>query len=158
MGSDLSDPFGSRGALYSSGGGNPAVCRNRALDGASRLCLALVAGRVWFLEQRLQALCALAGKRRLAGVARRVERGFGCRMVDVPVCRSKAPKIRHGGPDLRRDATEGGDAGQHGGPCSCLCSRGKKDEGDQALGRSRGNRCQRVASKNLFSIHIWVRM
>ena len=28
---------------------------------------------------------------------------------DVPVCRSKAPKIRHGGPDLRRDAAAGGD-------------------------------------------------
>ncbi len=27
----------------------------------------------------------------------------------VPVCRSAAPKIRHGGPDLRRDAAAGGD-------------------------------------------------
>jgi hypothetical protein len=30
------------------------------------------------------------------------------------------------------------DAGQHGGACSCLRGWGKKDEGDQALGRSRG--------------------
>jgi len=30
------------------------------------------------------------------------------------------------------------DAGQHGGARSCLCGRSKKDEGDQALGRSRG--------------------
>jgi len=28
---------------------------------------------------------------------------------DVPVCRSEAPKIRHGRPDLRRDAAAGGD-------------------------------------------------
>ena len=30
------------------------------------------------------------------------------------------------------------DAGQHGGACPCLCCRRKKEEGDQALGRSRG--------------------
>ena len=29
---------------------------------------------------------------------------------NVPVCRSAAPKIRHDGPDLRRDAAAGGDA------------------------------------------------
>jgi len=28
---------------------------------------------------------------------------------DVPVCRSEAPKSRHGGPDLHRDAAAGGD-------------------------------------------------
>jgi len=31
------------------------------------------------------------------------------RLHDVPVCRSEAPKIRHDGPDLRRDAAAGGD-------------------------------------------------
>ena len=31
------------------------------------------------------------------------------RREEVPVCRSKAPKIRHGGPDLRRDAAAGGE-------------------------------------------------
>ena len=36
------------------------------------------------------------------------------------------------------------DAGQHGGPCSRFCSRGKKDEGDQALGRSRGGFSSKV--------------
>ena len=36
------------------------------------------------------------------------------------------------------------DAGQHGGPCSCLRGRGKKDEGDQALGRSRGGFSSKV--------------
>ena len=30
------------------------------------------------------------------------------RWSDVPVCRSEAPKSRHGGPDLRRDAAAGG--------------------------------------------------
>jgi len=73
--------------------------------------MALVAGRVRGLEQCLQALCPLARKRRVAGVARSVEQGCGCRVVD---------------------------AGQHGGARACLRGRGKKDEGDQALGRSRG--------------------
>ena len=36
------------------------------------------------------------------------------------------------------------DAGQYGGACSCLCSRRKKDEGDQALGRSRGGFSSKV--------------
>ena len=31
------------------------------------------------------------------------------KLHDVPVCRSAAPKIRHDGPDLRRDAAAGGD-------------------------------------------------
>ena len=36
------------------------------------------------------------------------------------------------------------DAGQHGGACPCLRGRGKKDAGDQALGRSRGGFSSKV--------------
>ena len=36
------------------------------------------------------------------------------------------------------------DAGQHGGACPCLCGWSKKDEGDQALGRSRGGFSSKV--------------
>jgi len=33
------------------------------------------------------------------------------RPLNIPVCRSAAPKIRHGGPDLRRDAAQAGRPG-----------------------------------------------
>jgi transposase len=36
------------------------------------------------------------------------------------------------------------DVGQYGDPCSCLRRRRKKDEGDQALGRSRGGFSSKV--------------
>jgi transposase-like protein len=41
---------------------------------------------------------------------RAAEKALVAVIQDVPVCRSEAPKIRHDGPDLRRDAAAGGEA------------------------------------------------
>ena len=81
------------------------------MDGAGGLRLAAGAGRGRQLEQPLQAVRALAGEGRLAGVAG----SSGGR---------RRPRV--------------GDARQHRGACPRLRCRSKKIAGDQALGRSRG--------------------
>jgi len=74
MGADLSDPSGFSRPLHSPGGCDPEVRGERALGRQSRLRLALAAGGIRRLEQRLQAFRTLAGKGRLAGVAQGPER------------------------------------------------------------------------------------
>ena len=43
-------------------------------------------------------------------LARTTALNVGCCFEDAPVCRAIGPKIRHGGPDLRRDAVAGEEA------------------------------------------------
>lgn len=97
--------------LCAPGGGDAPVRRGGVVDGAGGLRLAAGAKRGRQLEQPLQAVRALAGEERLAGVAR----SSGGR---------RRPRV--------------GDARQHRGARACLCRRGKKSQGEQALGRSRG--------------------
>src|SRR3974390_3410195 len=128
-GRGLDDCFeGIRGialAPWRQGPGRPEVSRSPAVFRGSQHHLAGSAGKVWALEQRLEAVLALEPVRNFRSFLRCV-----------------------GG--IERDGGSGADVRFHRGARPCLGCGRKRGQHDQALGRSRGGFSTKIHLKTDF--------